>query len=237
MDLSAIIAPAEWATYRDALHEFQRRGLKYLVGGGIAYSNYSKRCRDTKDLDLFVLPQDVQDQTRVLDNHGFEDYFGQKEYDRSWIYRSHKDGRILDLIWTMPNHRFDVCDDWFARASSVCVHGESLKVVSAEDLIRSKIYVMQRDRCDWGDLFNLLEQTAEQLDWGSLLRAMGPDLPLLASLVSVYAWIRPERKTVLPKEALDCMTCAEASALEQDRSHLLDTRDWFGACKDCDGTC
>ena len=50
--------------YIDALRKLQETGIPFLVGGAFAFSHYSHVPRDTKDIDVFVRPDDCP---RVLD--------------------------------------------------------------------------------------------------------------------------------------------------------------------------
>src|SRR5205823_8574938 len=51
--------------YIDAMRKLQDTGIPFLVGGAFAYSHYSRVPRDTKDIDVFVQPDDFP---RVLES-------------------------------------------------------------------------------------------------------------------------------------------------------------------------
>src|SRR5205807_4613166 len=118
-----LIPDCEWNLQRTVIERAQARNLPFALGGGLAFSAYSGRWRNTKDVDLFITPDNRETMTELLDECSFEDYFPQKEYDRSWIYRGFRDDVILDIIWTMPNHRMVVDSDWIARGIDVRIHG------------------------------------------------------------------------------------------------------------------
>ena len=59
--------------------------------------------------------------------------------------------------------------------------GTPVRLVPAEEIVWAKLYVLQRDRADWPDIFNLLARCGPRLDWDHLVRRMGGDLPLLAA--------------------------------------------------------
>src|SRR5258707_14947242 len=50
--------------YIDALQKLQDTGIPFLVGGAFAFSHYAHVPRDTKDIDVFVKPEDCP---RVLE--------------------------------------------------------------------------------------------------------------------------------------------------------------------------
>ena len=109
--LSELIPPHDWELCRPVIRDVIEAGIACGLGGGLAFSYFSCRRRNTKDVDLLVKPQDKDKVVEILTKHGFEDYFDQESYDRSWLYRGYRDGVIFDVIWTLPNHRFEVDDD------------------------------------------------------------------------------------------------------------------------------
>jgi hypothetical protein len=75
---------------------------------------------------------------------------------------------------------------------SVPIHDRCLPLLPAEAVILSKLYVLQKDRCDWPDLLNVLSCRAADLDWRFLIEDMHrDDLRLLGGLLNVFAWMDP----------------------------------------------
>jgi hypothetical protein len=212
------------------------RGVKVpiLLGGALALAAYTGRWRNTKDLDFFVHAGDQQKMVDALLSHGFVDYYPQQQYDRSWIFRAFRDGVILDIIWTLPNHRVDVDEGWFEYARDVNLRGEVGQAVALEELIRVKLYVMQRDRCDWVDVLNLFAGAVGQVDWDYLIARMDRDLPLLQSMLTLFSWLAPNRAALIPagvreRFALPIVATEDAAATERRRVRLLDSRPWYAA--------
>lgn len=233
LNLTELMPEQEWNLHRLVIDGANARNLPFAVGGGLAFSTYSERWRNTKDIDLFIRPGDRESFIDITREAGFVDYFETKEYDRSWIYRAFREGVIVDLIWTMPNHRMVVDDGWVLRGRRVDVRGACLRLLPVVELICSKLYVMQFDRCDWPDLMNILYSEGTCLDWDRLIDRLGPDVPLLSALVTLYAWVCPERARDLPGWLWTRLGVARPTDDagcngRNDRSRLLDTRDWFG---------
>jgi hypothetical protein len=233
IDLTELIPKEEWEHNRPVIELATRRGYPFALGGGLAFSAYSGRWRNTKDLDLFILPEDRQAMIDLVTELGFEDYFAQKEYDRSWIYRAHKEGVIVDLIWSMPNHRMDVDHAWLECGPDVRIHDALVRILPSEELLWSKLFVLQKDRCDWPDLLNILHGAGDRMDWGHLLDRVGEDVPVLRGLMSVYGWMCPKRALAMPEWIwfrLGLPQPRPHEVMDEDgcRAPLLDTRDWFG---------
>jgi hypothetical protein len=227
------LADETWTLDRAAIDGFRARGVPCLIGGGFAFSFYARRWRDTKDLDLFIRKQDRERGIETLREIGLVDYHDTLPYDRSWIYRGFKGGHIIDLIWEMANHRAAVEDAWFERAQDAPLRDRRVKILAPEDLVWLKLYVFQRWRCDWPDLLNILYSRIPRIDWDLLFRHVGEDRMLLASLMSLFAWVCPERAAEVPPEVwrrlgMDKPPASPACSNDPTRVNLLESRPWFG---------
>jgi hypothetical protein len=225
------IPEAEWAVYREAMHQVRARHVPFAFGGAFALAVYTGTLRNTKDFDLYVRPSDRDAVVRALSAAGLEDYFDRLPYDRSWIYRASQGDVIVDAIWEMANHRAAVSDDWLTRGPEVDIRGERLRPIPVEELIWNKLYVLQRGRCDWADVFNLLDAQARSLDWQHLLERLGEDQPLLAGALEVFAWLAPDRVDEVPSPVWQRLGISRPTPGEpshpSERVSLLDSRPWF----------
>jgi len=210
----------------------EARKIPIALGGAFAVATYTGCWRNTKDLDLYVLPEHRDAMIAALNDLGFTDYFDVKGYDRWWIYRSHREENIIDVIWAMANHRQQIDELWMS-GPEVMLRGHRMKVLPAEAMLWDKLYIMQRDRCDWPDVMNLLYAYGPRVNWELLLGRMGEDVPLMAGALSVFRWLAPGRAAELPSWIWERVGLAEAgpamAAVDYDkrRVDLLDRRPWF----------
>jgi hypothetical protein len=229
---SDTILRSEWAIYRSAIRTVREAGIPFLLGGGFAGATFTGRWRDTKDIDFYVHPRDRQAAVCALAAAGFEDYYSRLAYDRKWIYRSVKSNVIVDIIWAMANQRAQVDQIWFERAGKVEIRGESLLVIPMEEFMWCKLYIMQRDHCDWPDIFNLLYKSGPRMDWNHLIWRLDRDVAVLKSALGMFAWLCPAAARRLPASLWRRLKLRrEIPPLRrgEDRVHLLDSRGWFGA--------
>jgi hypothetical protein len=102
-----------------------------------------------------------------------------------------------------------------------------------EEFVWCKLYIMQRDHCDWTDLFNVLYERGAELDWDHLTERLGEDWPLLKGALAVYGWLCPNRVGQLPVklwERLEMKQPLPGSLRDlRRRIRLLDSRRWFAA--------
>ena len=226
------VPPDEWAVYGEVIQRARARGIRFAVGGAFGTAVYTGELRNTKDFDFYLLPADRESMKQVIAEAGLRDHFERLSYDRSWIYRGSREDIIVDAIWAMANHRADVDEHWLTRGPEISIRGERLRAIPVEELIWSKLYVMQRERCDWGDVFNLLDARADVLDWDHLLDRLSTDAPLLAGALCVFTWLAPERADTIPEPVRARLGLGERPArgdrsMARGRADLLDSRPWF----------
>jgi hypothetical protein len=227
------IPQGDWRLYLSAMRALRQAGVPFMLGGGFALAAFIGRWRDTKDIDFYIHPQMRDRAVAALTRAGFADYYAERAYDRKWIYRSVKSNRIVDIIWSMANQRAQVDQAWFERAGKLRLRGEHLLVVPPEEFMWCKLYILQRDHCDWTDVFNLLYTNGPQIDWDHLLRRLERDVPLLRALLQVYGWLCPKYVRRLPASLWRSLGMARPPLahrpLRHNRIRFLDSRGWFAA--------
>jgi hypothetical protein len=232
---AASISKDEWRLYKRAIKALRSAGVDFMLGGGFAQAAFTGRWRNTKDIDFYIHPRDRAAAVDALEQAEFEDYYSKLPYDRKWIHRNIQDEVIVDIIWAMANQRAQVDELWFSRSGLATLRDERLKVVPLEEFLWCKIYIVQRDRCDWVDIFNLLCFHASELDWTHLIQRLEDDLPLLQGLLTLYNWICPDQTSAIPAAVLKRLhigpPLGNGKRTWRERIRLLDSRDWFAPLK------
>lgn len=236
---SALIPEEQWSVFMAGTGALETAGIPYLLHGALAMATYTGHWRNTKDVDVVVRAPNQQRAIGALRAAGFEDYYPQLAYDRSWIFRGVKDGVLFDVIWALPNHRVQIDEGWFEHARPLWLRGRLFATVPAEELIRVKLYVLQRERCDWVDVLNVLAGAVDKIDWTRLVARMDRDLPLLQGALAVFNWLSPHRAELLPRWlrqqfALPEIDVDDPQAAEERRARLFDSRPWFALHQPCD---
>ena len=229
-----LIPADQWSVFCAGRDAAGKAGVPFLLGGAMALAAFTGRWHSTKDVDFIVRSGQQHQLIATLLQSGFTDYFEREAYDRSWIFRGWRDDVILDVIWALPNHRVTVDNAWFEHARPVTLRGEAYQTMPLEEFIRVKLYVMQRQRCDWVDVLNALAGSVERGNWEHLIARMGPDLPLLQAVLIIFAWMAPGRVNLIPPEvrgrfALPRIETTDPASMEARRVHLFDSRSWYAA--------
>ena len=223
----------EWEIYRRVMQEARGLGVTFAFGGAFATAVYTGELRNTKDFDFYVLPSGRDAMVQATHRAGLVDHFDRLQYDRSWIYRASDGDVLVDVIWAMANQRAQVDASWLSRGPLVEIRGERLRAIPIEELIWSKLYVLQRERTDWGDVLNLIAAQAASIDWDHLLSRLAPDAPLMAAVVGVFAWLTPSRAQAIPVAVWQQLGLQPPQPAPDDhadtraRAALIDSRPWF----------
>ena len=230
------VEPEKWAIYRRVLTMAQDRRIPFAVGGGTATMVYTGRPRQSKDIDLFLAPDHRDEMIQVTRDCGLGDLYDEQPYDRNWIYRAHDGAAIVDVIWSMANYRSQVDATWLENGPEIELDGMRLHLVPAEETLWCKLYILQRDRCDWPDALNIVKTVGPELDWDRVMSRLEGDTPLLSGLLSVFAWLCPDRAQDLPRSLWRQLNLEyprhAAGESRRARLNLLDSRPWFGPLVD-----
>ncbi|MHB9035635.1 MAG: nucleotidyltransferase [Armatimonadota bacterium] len=184
--------------YMPALTVLNESGIDYMLGGAFALYHYTQWWRNTHDVDVYLVQDDVPKACRVLEMAGFEDIGEQAEGDRDWIYHSRRESMIVDVIWRFANLENYVTRDWLERAPVGNFLGTGVKFMPLEELVWIKTFVINRHRCDWPDVMRVIRAQCSNLDWERLLRLLDEHWLLLAGLVDVFDWQHPDSVGCVP---------------------------------------
>jgi hypothetical protein len=229
-DIGAFIPEEDWKAYRAVIRLAKARDIRLAISGGFATSFYTAFWRNTKDMDVCVLPSDRDAMIEVTREAGLHDLYDEKPYDRGWIYRATRDGLIVDTIWQLANYQGEVDEAWLTNGPEVTLHGEAVRLVPPEEMIWSKIHIIQRERCDFPDIVNMLYTAGPQLDWTRLIGRLAGEERLLGSVLLFFAWVAPGRARRFPEWIWDRLGIDRpppGPERDEDRIRRIDSRDWF----------
>jgi hypothetical protein len=178
-------------------------GSPFLVGGAYALQRYTAIERHTKDFDIFVRKEDCKP---ILDIFSAAGYQTELTFPH-WLGKAFCGGDFIDVIFSSGNGIAIVDDEWFEYAVESEVLGMPAKFCPPEEILWSKMFIMERERFDGADVAHLLFACAETLDWNRLLRRFGPYWQVLLSHLILFQFIYPSHRDRIPDWVMMELTC------------------------------
>lgn len=187
--------PEQRALFCEVLEHLNRAGIPYVVSGAFALQQHTGIWRNTKDLDLFLTSDAVPEALRHLQEQGFET----EVRDPVWLAKAHRDGFFVDLITGMSNAVITVDQSWIDRSSPCEVLGVQTRVLAAEELLASKLFVNFRERFDGADVAHIIYGTRGKIDWQRLLQLVGEHWELLLWELTLFHYVYPSKQDYIPR--------------------------------------
>jgi hypothetical protein len=180
--------------YRRAMRILTSAGISFLVGGSYSLTTHTQMPRRTKDLDLFVMPEDVP---LVLETFAVAGYRSELVYPH-WLAKIHRGEDFVDMIFNSGNGLCRVDQEWFEHALPGMVLDMPVQLCPLEETIWQKSFIMERHRYDGADVVHLIRAGGTRLDWQRLLRRFGPHWRVLLSHLVLYGFIYPADEALVP---------------------------------------
>jgi predicted nucleotidyltransferase len=187
--------PEQESLFREVLTLLNERGVPYAVSGAFALREHTGICRNTKDLDLFLAPEDVPKALTELKREGFET----EVKDPVWLAKAHRDDFFVDLITGMSNGIVTVDRNWIERATPSQIMGVPVRVLGAEELLASKLFIAFRERFDGADIVHVIYGTRGKLDWKRVMQLVGEHWQLLLWALVLFQYVYPHQAQVVPQ--------------------------------------
>jgi aminoglycoside-2''-adenylyltransferase len=193
-------------------------GIGFLVGGAWAFEAHTGIGGRTKDLDLFVRPEDVEAAMAALDDMGSRTELTSP----LWIGKAFHHDEVVDLIFSSGNGLCTVDDAWFEHAVRSTVLDRPVGLVPIEEMIWSKSFLMERDRFDGADIQHLVLAANGALDADRLLARFGVHWRVLLAQVVLFDYAFPSKRGLLPEALRTALmeratSAGEAVEVEDER--------------------
>lgn len=191
--------PEQESLFREVLTLMNDRRIPCAVSGAFALREHTGICRNTKDLDFFLPPQEVPRALEELRAEGFET----EVKDPVWLAKAHRDDFFVDLITGMSNGVVTVDQSWIDRATPSQILGIPVRVLAAEELLVSKIFIAFRERFDGADIVHLIYGTRGKMNWDRVLELVGEHWQLLLWALVLFQYVYPKDSAAVPQRVWD----------------------------------
>jgi hypothetical protein len=192
------LEPETCEFYCQVIRQLSAAGAPFLVGGAYAFERYVGIARHTKDFDIFVRPRDRDRVLELLSEVGCQTDLTFPH----WLGKAFRGEDFVDVIFSSGNGVAEVDDAWFEHAVDDEVFGLPVRLCAPEEMIWQKSFVMERERYDGADVAHLLRARAQDLDWQRLLGRFGEYWRVLLSHLTLFGFIYPGERNVLPSEVM-----------------------------------
>lgn len=185
--------------YVAALTRLDHADVPYVVGGGYCMAHYTGIARNTKDLDIFVKPEDSRRTLDVMEQAGYRTEY----FYPFWIAKAIDGDSFMDILYNSGNGLCPVDDDWLRYAIPGEVHGYPTRLCPPEEQLWSKAFVMDRDRFDGADVIHLIFAQGLTMDWNRLLKRFRTHERVLMAHLMLYGYAYPTERDRVPQWVME----------------------------------
>jgi hypothetical protein len=187
---------AQVELFRDVLQTVEKNRIPYAVSGAFALRHHTGIYRFTKDLDLFLTAETCEAALECLRETGAECTV----HDPVWLSKASRDGFFVDLITGMSNGQIVVDDSWIERAHPAVVYGVNTRVLAAEELVASKLFVAKRERFDGADIAHIIYGTYGRFYWEREMELASEHWEMLLWALVLFRYAYPAQTHYVPKK-------------------------------------
>jgi Nucleotidyl transferase of unknown function (DUF2204) len=180
--------------YRDVLRLLVEQRIPHAVSGAFALQEHTGVRRPAKDLDIFLTSETAVLALDVLSKYGFRC----EVCDPVWLAKAYRDDFFVDFITGMSNAAVTVTDSWITRARLSVILGVPTRILAAEELLASKMFVVRRERFDGADIAHIIYATRGRLDWNRILELAGAHWEMLLWTLVLFRYIYPAQSHYVP---------------------------------------
>lgn len=180
--------------FREVLLLLNAGQISYAVSGAFALQQHTGIWRFTKDLDLFLTAASVQPALSLLREHGYTC----EVCDPVWLAKARRDDFFVDLITGMSNGVISVDDSWIERSQPAEIIGVETRVLKAEELLASKLFVTRRERFDGADIAHIIYGTQGKMDWDRIRAIVGEHWEILLLALILFRYVYPAHTDYVP---------------------------------------
>lgn len=212
-----VFDPIQENLYRGVLLSLRDHHLPYAVSGAFALQQHTGIWRVTKDLDLFLTSETVPQALCLLREKGFRCEI----CDPVWLAKAHHGDFFVDLITGMSNAVIVVDDSWIVRSTPTVVFGVETRVLAAEELIASKLFVTRRERFDGADIAHIIFGSRGNLDWDRIFYLIGEHWEILLWSLILFRYVYPAQTDYVPAQVWNNLLTRFTAELQNHNRHAL----------------
>ncbi len=214
------VPDAERELYKVALGALNGAGVPYVVAGAYAIYEHTGIYRETKDLDVFVEPEQLVNAMRALKSVGMTARLEQPH----WLAKATSRDLFIDIIFGMGNGLAMIDRDWYRYSRPAILAATPVRVAPAEELLWHRLFISERHRQDMADIVHLIVCVGHAMDWKRLVAKVGEHWPLLLAQIQMFDYVYPEHRDGVPRWVRDELLARAHEESDRERSGERVTR-------------
>ena len=133
-------------------------GVSFALGGG--YAAWARGGPEpAHDVDFVVAESDAEQAEHVLSKAGLR----VEHPPEDWLFKVFTDGAMVDVLFRIGGESVE--PPVLERASVVEVLSVRMPVLSATDVLASKLKALDEHKCDFSSVIPVARALREQIDW------------------------------------------------------------------------
>ncbi len=141
--------------------------VPFLVGGGLA-TWVRGGPESGHDVDFFVKPEDAERAWKALEAAGMR----LERPPEAWLLKAWDGEVLIDVVFEPRG--LEITDEVFGRADELEILAQSMKVLSLEDLMVTKLACLREHELDYEPHVEIARSLRERIDWSDV-RRRAPD--------------------------------------------------------------
>jgi hypothetical protein len=146
------------ATAKRAAALLREHDVPFLLAGGLAAWVRGGPSSE-HDIDFVLRRDDAERALEVLGDAGFRTERPPEE----WLFKAFDGDAMLDLIFGPEGPPVD--DAMFERGDDLALESVTVRVLSVDDILISKLLALTEHHLDYDGLLELVRPLREQIDW------------------------------------------------------------------------
>lgn len=214
------IPEEERELYKLTLRALNSSGVPYVIAGAYAIHEHTGIHRETKDLDIFVEPEQLVPAMRALRDVDLVTRLEQPH----WLAKATRGRRFVDIIYGMGNGMALIDRDWYAYSRPAILAATPVRVAPPEELIWHRLFISERHRQDMADIVHLIASVGALINWRRLIDKTGEHWRLLLAQLLVFDYVYPELRDSFPGWVMDELLGLAGDAKPRERTGERVTR-------------
>ena len=119
--------------------------------------------------------------------------------DERWIAKIRRGRHFCDVVFGSANGAAQITDQWFTENVTATISSVHVKLLPPTEMIWSKVFILDRIKCDVNDVAHLILRQGERVDWKRLFSYMDMHWEVLLFHLLYFRYVYPSERNRIPQ--------------------------------------